>query len=161
HLDLSEYCPRLTMELKDPTGASKETRTLLLGIYTTGQLPDGFQIPRPPARPICLVSVQNEIALQLGGIVVPPDAPLKVDGPDVQQFVGQGRIKLPVGWQAIEIYPLLGDEHWKPEYAATWAELDILAIAAQRNSQEKQLNDIDPRSETRRQYAAFLAEFER
>jgi hypothetical protein len=66
-----------------------------------------------------------------------------------------------VGWQAIEIYPPLGDDYWKPEFAATWAERDILAIAAQRNLQEIQLNALDPRAETRRQYATLLAEFGR
>jgi len=106
------------------------------------------------------VSIQNELTLQLGGLVVPADAPLREDGPDVQQFIAQSQAKLPVGWQAIEIYPLLGEEYWKPEYAKLWAELDILAIAAQKNLQEKELNTLDPRSETRREYAALLAEFE-
>ncbi|MBI1914763.1 MAG: DUF4263 domain-containing protein [Planctomycetes bacterium] len=156
----SELGPGLVLAVKDPTGATTQSLTLYPVIFAT-HLPEGFQIPGPPARPICFVSIQNELTLQLGGRVVPADAPLQEDGPDVQQFIAQSRCKLPVGWQAIEIYPLLGDEYWQPKYAATWAELDILAIAAQRNLQETQLNALDPRAETRRQYTALLAEFER
>jgi hypothetical protein len=156
-----ELGPGLVMEVKDPAGETRQSLTLYPAIFAAAQLPDGFEIPKPPARPICLVSILNEITLQLEGVTVPVDAPLKTEGPDVDQFLAHSRIQLPVGWQAIEIYPLLGDEYWKPEYAATWAELDILAIALQRNQQEAQLNALDPRAETRRQYAALLAEFER
>jgi len=84
-----------------------------------------------------------------------------MDGPDVERFIAQSRFKLPVGWQAIEIYPLLDVEYWNPENAGTWAELDILAIAAQRNLQVVQLNELDPRAETRAHYVALLSEFER
>jgi len=158
-LDPSQLGPGFVLAVKDPTGATKQSLTLYPVIFAN-QLPDGFQIPRPPTRPICLVSIQNELILQIGGLVVPVDAPLGVDGPDVQQFIAQSRAKLRVGWQAIEIYPLLGDEHWQPEYAAMWAELDILGMAARHNLRETELNTLDPRAETRKQYAALLTEFE-
>jgi Domain of unknown function (DUF4263) len=160
-LDPNELGPGLVMEVKDTAGETRQSLTLYPAIFATTQLPDGFEIPKPPARPICLVSILNEITLQLEGVAVPVDAPSKTKGADVDQFIAHSRIQLPVGWQAIEIYPSLGDEHWKPEYAALWAELDILATALQRNLQEAQLNALDPRAETRRRYAALLAEFER
>jgi hypothetical protein len=159
-LDPSELGPGLVLEVKDPAGETRQGLTLYPAIFATHQLPDGFEIPPPPARPICLLSILNELTLQLGGIVAPADAPLRREGPDVQQFIAHSRIKLPVGWQAIEIYPLLGDEHWKSEYAATWAELDILAIALQRNQEEAQFNALDSRASLRRHYAELLAEFE-
>jgi hypothetical protein len=158
--DPNQLGPKLAFNVIDPTGATKEWLTHPV-IFAATQLPDGFQLPSPPARPICLASIQNELTIHLFGCIAPSDAPLQMDGPDVQQFITRSHLKLPVGWHAIEIYPLLGAEHWKPEYAAIWAELDILAIAAQRNLQERQLADLDPRAETRRQYAALLAEFER
>jgi hypothetical protein len=159
-LDPSELGPGLVLEVKSPAGETRQGLTLYPAIFATHQLPDGFEVPPPPARPICLLSILNELTLQLGGIVAPADAPLRRDGPDIQQFIAHSRIKLPVGWQAIEIYPLLGDEYWKSEYAATWAELDILAIALQRNQEEAQLNVLDPRANLRRHYADLLAEFE-
>ncbi len=160
HLDIGEKSPGLTMTVVDPGGLPRQTLDFRLGVFTTGQLPDGFEVPKPPARPICLVSLTNEFVVAMGGVVVPADRPDLRDGPDVQQFLAQGCLKLPVGWQAIEIYPLLADEYWQPEYAAGWAELDILAIAAHKNLRESQLNTLDPRSEARRQYAALLAQFE-
>jgi hypothetical protein len=152
--------PKLVLGIMSPEGATKDVLTLYPVIYATAQFPEGFQIPRPPARPICLVSILNELTLDLGGLVVPSDQPLQRDGPDVEQFLARSRIQLSVGWQAIEIYPLLGEEYWQREYAPMWAELDILAMAAQRNLQDNQLTALDPHRETRRQYAALLSEFE-
>lgn len=98
--------------------------------------------------------------MELHGLLVPIDTPHLRERSDVHQYVTHSRIQLPVGWLAIDIYPLLGDEYWKSEYAALWAEMDILAIAAQRNLREFQLNSLDPHSETRRRYAELLATFE-
>lgn len=158
----SELGPKIVLGRTDAAGAmTEELLSFHPVVSAKSQLPEGFQIPPPPARPICLVSIQNELILQLGGSVVPADAPLGTDGPDVQRFITHSRLQLPVGWQAIEIYPLLGDEYWQPGYAATWAELDILSIALQRNLQETQLDALDPRADLRRKYGAHLAEFER
>lgn len=156
----NELAPGLTMETRDSTGTTEQSMTLRFGIFANSQLPEGFKLPIPPTRPVCLVSIQNEVVLEMGGLVVPVDTPLRIDGPDVDQFIVHSRFKLPVGWLAIEVYPLLGDEYWRPEHASMWAELDILAIAAQRNLQEVQLTALDPRAETRRRYAALLHEFE-
>jgi hypothetical protein len=60
------------------------------------------------------------------------DEPAAARGPDSEQFIAHGRVRLNIGWQTIEVYPPLGDEYWKPQYAAGWAELDILAAVAQR-----------------------------
>jgi Domain of unknown function (DUF4263) len=159
-LELDENCPGFVAAVVDSAGIPRESVTYRWGIFTTGQIPDDVQVPKPPARPICLVSITNEFVLEVGGVVAPADAPHFLDGPEVQQFLAHGRLKLPVGWQAIEIYPLLSDDYWHPGNAAVWAELDILAIAAGRNLREVQLNALDPRAETRRRYVALLAEFE-
>jgi hypothetical protein len=160
-LDASELGPGLVLEVKDPAGETRQRLTLYPAVFATTQFPEGFEIPKPPARPVCLVSIQNEISLQLGGHTAPVDAPAHTEGSEFDHFIAHSRIQLPVVWQAIEIYPLLGDEYWNPASAAMWADSDILATALQRNLQEVQLNALDPRAETRRQYAALLAEFER
>ena len=77
-----------------------------------------------------------------------------------ENFITYSRVKLPVGWSAIEVYPLLSDDYWKPEYASLWAELDILAIIAQENAIKTSLNQYDSRLETRKYYATLLNEFE-
>jgi hypothetical protein len=160
NLNFDEKSPCLVAGIIDAGGAQRDSVSYRLGVFTTGHFPDGYLHPKPPLRPACLVSVTNELEVAMGGRLVPSDDPLLQDGPDVQHFVAHGRLCLSMGWLAIEIYPLLGDEHWRPEYAAAWAECDILAIAAQRNLQEIQLNTLDSRAETRKRYAALLAEFE-
>ncbi len=104
--------------------------------------------------------MQNEIEFAMSGVEAPVGVPIQLQGPDVEQFVFRGRITLPVGWQAIEIYPLLADEHWEPQFGRLWAELDILAAVAQRNLRDEQFRALDSRGETRAKYAALLKEFE-
>jgi hypothetical protein len=60
----------------------------------------------------------------------------------------------------IEVYPPLGEEYWKPEYAATWAELDLLAAIAQKNAVASALRGIDSRGALRRYYAELLEQFD-
>jgi hypothetical protein len=60
----------------------------------------------------------------------------------------------------MEVYPPLGGEYWKPEYAAGWAELDILAAVAQRNLTVAALRELDGRAETRKLYATLLDQFD-
>jgi hypothetical protein len=69
-------------------------------------------------------------------------------------------MSLPVGWQAIEIYPRLGEEYWRPEYAAAWAQLDLLNAIAQHNLVENALHRLDGRRAAREQATRLLAEFE-
>jgi hypothetical protein len=152
--------PELIFAKTDPAGATQEVARLRPLIYATTKLPDGFQIPPPPARPPCLVAVQNDFDLQMHGVVATRDAPLQLTGPDVEQFIAHSRFRLEVGWQTIEIYPPLGYEYWKPEYAPMWAELDLLAVIAQRNLITSTLTGLDNRAAARKRYAALLKEFE-
>jgi Domain of unknown function (DUF4263) len=154
--------PQLSLAKHDAqTGAVQEVLSGRLMVVANTKLPDDFKMPAPPARPLLLASISNELEFQLHGTVEPSAAPT---GPrEVQRqesFVARSRITLPVGWRAIEVYPPLGDEYWKPEFAPLWAELDILATIAQRNLQDKEFKALDPRLETRKRYAALLAEFE-
>ena len=129
-------------------------------VFAKKTFPEGFQIEPPPARPPTLVCVHNEFGIHLEGTVLPADAPvMQLDGPDAQQFIARRFFKLKVGWETIEIYPLLGGEHWKPEYARQWAELDLLAAIAQRNLQDLAIASLDSRAETRRRFSTVLDEF--
>src|SRR5690348_7740797 len=88
------------------------------------------------------------------------NTPAKVIPRDVEHFVAHGVASLPVGWQAIEIYPLLLEEYWKPEYARTWAELDLLSAIMQRNLMESDLNRLDGRRKAREHHARLIEQFE-
>ena len=89
--------PELVLRTTDPTGTTHEISRSRPVIYATRTLPDDFQLSPPRARPACLLTVHNEFNLQMRGIVVPSDQPLKSVGPDVEQFIAQGRFRLPVG----------------------------------------------------------------
>src|SRR5262249_48868389 len=129
-------------------------------IYAKSALSEGSQVPPPPARPICLAAIYNEFDIQIGGVLESVDKGVGTTGQDPEQLIANSRAKWPVGWEAIEIYPPLGEEHWRPEYAANWAELDILAGIAQQNAMAMNLNALDSRGATRKYYAALLEEFE-
>src|SRR5258706_7946581 len=68
-------------------------------------------------------------------------------------------LRLPVGWDCVEIYPFLDLDHWKPEYAPVWAESDILAAVVSLQLREAQFQSLDPKAEARKQYAAHLRTF--
>ena len=125
-------------------------------IYASPTFPADFKMPAPPARPPCLASLHKELQIELGGIVLPANIPAKAVPPPVDHFVGHGVAPLSVGWEAIEIYPRLGDEYWKPQYAPMWAELDLLASIAQANAMENALNQLDGRTEARERHATDI-----
>lgn len=150
----------IALAITDPkTGATNVPIRIRPLIYGR-TLPSGFQMPLPPIRPPCLISVYNESDVYLSGNLFPAGMTVEQPGSDAVEFVAYTRFKLPVGWQAIEIYRLLGEEYWKPEYGPIWAELDILAAIAQKNAITLKLNHLDGRGATRKHYAALLKEFE-
>jgi hypothetical protein len=152
--------PEIVLSKIAADGTSEDLFRVRPLIYGTTTLPDGFQMLPPPARPPCLVAIQNEFDIQVQGVIVPSDAPAKIVEPNAQQFIAHSRFKLNVGWQRIEIYLPLGDEYWKPEYAPMWAELDLLAEIAQKNLIASTLSGLDSRGATRKRYAALLNEFD-
>jgi hypothetical protein len=159
-VNLAETGLALTMAVVDSAGAQRESVDYRLAIFTAQEFPNDADLPKPPSRPPYLLAITNELMIELGGVIVPADIPQSVDRQDLEKFLAIGRLQLQVGWLAIEIYPLLKDEYWQSEYAPNWAELDILAIAAQHNLRESHLSALDSRAETRRQYTALLAQFE-
>jgi len=76
------------------------------------------------------------------------------------RFLAHGILPLAVGWQAVEIYPRLSEEYWRPEYARAWAHLDLLSAIAQRNAVTSALQSLDGRRTAREYYAKLLDEFQ-
>jgi hypothetical protein len=140
--------------------ATGETR--IVGEAGIAAIVNWTEIQKQPksstSRPIPLVSITNEVNLDLGGVerdVAPQPSP-SVD----REFVLATRMRLAVGWETFQIYAPFESSVWRPEIASDWAELDILAAAAQANLRQKQLDAIDPRAATRRAYAKLLAELQ-
>ena len=128
-------------------------------IYVKIEFSEGMSVPKPPNRPIPFLSTTNEIIFNLEGEIIPTRVASKEVSKE-EQFITQSKITLPVGWLAIEVYPLLSEEYWKPEYTSLWAELDILTILSQKNAIAIELNKFDSRMQTRNYYSRLLNEFE-
>lgn len=171
-LDLSQHVVMLTGNgIKQPDPTTLLGIELRMGVYSSA---DGtgrdvmalrllFQVERPdplpssvlPSKPYCLLSIRNRLAMELHGELVPADGS---NGPS-QPFVSVSEFDIAVGWQCIEVYPGTDFSGWKPEYAALWAETDLLACAFIGQQAAAAEASIDPRASTRRQYAALLADF--
>ena len=110
---------------------------------------------QPPHKPFCLLSVRNSFELELLGELIPENAGTTQG----QRFIARSILRLPVGWECIEVYPFLEPDEWKPEYARVWAENDILAAVASQQFREASFRSLDPNAEARRQYGALLKTF--
>jgi hypothetical protein len=82
-------------------------------ITTPKALPSEFPIPQPSEPPPCLAAVNREFHVQLHGEITPSDLPDGAITSSPEQFIAHTVISLPVGWQAIEIYPRLDESYWK------------------------------------------------
>ncbi len=154
--------PQITFSAHDQHGVkTRDLMTIAPMVFGNTSLPEGMEISAPPTRPICLASLSHEFDIAIGGQLedASPTSPRKIKE-EPTQFVARSRIQLPVGWRAIEVYPLLGKEYWIPEAAPLWAETDLLFSLAQRNAQDSEYKALDSRADLRKKYSELLAQFE-
>ena len=135
------------------TNIKKEFASLKLGCDIVLSHPD--ILPSPPQKPFCLLSITNIIELYTTGELISDDTYMQKG----QRFLTRTVIRLSVGWECIEIFPFLKLEYWKPEYASTWAENDILASVVAQQSRETQFQSLDPKLVARRQFAGLLQNY--
>lgn len=109
-------------------------------------------LPQPPQKPFCLLSVRNAFEFQLHGELIGEQG-TREHG---QRFLARTEIRLPVGWECIEVFPFFDLEHWKPEYSAVWAENDLLAAVVARQFRDQKFASLDPHASARREYAKQL-----
>jgi hypothetical protein len=152
--------PTLVLSIGAPTGEVREVSRLYPTIVVRSSFPADFAPPPPPSRPLCLVSVQPIIELEIGGHTAPQSEADTAVGSAPDHFIAHSALRLPVGWEALELYPPQDVAYWDANRAAMCAELDIYAAAAQANLRTIAYQAIDGRGKSRRQYATLLAEFE-
>lgn len=109
---------------------------------------------KPPQKPFCLLSVRNSLEINLTG---------EIHSDNVsnfeKQFTCRSFLKLPVGWECIEVYPFIDLKDWNPDYAHIWAENDILAAVATQQVHNASFQSLDPNAEARRYYGELLKQF--
>jgi hypothetical protein len=131
----------------------KELCTMRIGFDVVIECPE--RVPLPPLKPFCPASVQNKIEIGIKGELVEEGEQFGYG----QRFLTRSELRLPVGWECIEIYPSINLDHWKPEYAASWAENDILATVVTQQFRESYFQSLDPGASARSLYSELLREF--
>jgi hypothetical protein len=152
--------PGFILRVANEHGQVVEDAHLLPVIFAPRSLPADFKLLLPSERPPCLASLHRELELQMHGVISPADIPARAIQAGSHRFVAHRVLSLPVGWQAIEVYPRLGEEYWQPEYAAKWARLDLDTVIMQRNAVQNALHRLDGLRQTRQHYIGLLEEFE-
>jgi hypothetical protein len=133
--------PGFILNRRDEQGKEIEFIRFCPMIYAPKTLPVDLILPLPPARPPCLASFHRELQFDMRGALFPVNTPTRAISTGLDHFLAHGLMSLDVGWQAIEIYPRLGEEYWRPEYAAAWAQLDLLNAIAQHNTSRTHCTD--------------------
>lgn len=107
------------------------------------------------SKPYCLLSVRNQLDLELHGVM---GADRDSSTPE-QPFIARSTIRLLAGWDCIEVFPGLDLAPWNVDFAPLWAERDILGAALIAHTKAAQLSNLDPRASARRQYGELLTQF--
>jgi hypothetical protein len=167
--DPATYVPAATgsgicWQTGDGIGGSQEQGRFHPVVVGSTSLPPTFVLQPPGSRPPVLASLTNEFSMRTEGVELPngariPLSPLDLP-PEAIPFVVQSRIELPVGWCAVEVYPLLGDDYWQPSFAPLWAEIDLLWAVAVKNATAEQISEMDSMALAREHHAKTIAEFE-
>ena len=147
-----DYGIKLGLHISNQT--NQEHRTILdaritFEIFVSGNDPPIDPLGRPPR----IASIHNSLIFQIHGV-------LEAGHQHEHPFILQSKIRLPVGWDCVELYPSQDRKLWQPERAAAWAEADILAAAVSHQAQEAALHSLDPNSEVRRRFSALFKQFE-
>ena len=114
------------------------------------------QEPNPPgAKPFCLLSVRNQLDMELHGVLLGTSEKPASEQP----FIARTSLRLAAGWDCIEVFPGTDVSAWNADSAPLWAERDLLGAVLIAQTADAQLSTLDPRASARRAYAALLTEF--
>ena len=113
------------------------------------------ELPRPPRKPFCLLSIQDSHELQIHGKVV-PEGQSDCEGYD---FIIRQKLEVSIGWACIEVFPGTDFSGWRPEFAATWAETDILASVLRSQARDQKFSSLDVNAGAREYYKGVLDKY--
>lgn len=122
-----------------------------------------YQSPATPSnrssaigtRPNCTMSIHNALDLRLGLGLVMPNQPDDA----ITHLLTSTRVRLPVPWEAFEVYPHIHEDEWNVDLAPVWAERDIEAGLLRQALKERILGELDPNAATRRALQELLSSF--
>jgi len=157
--DPSKYDPgdrtiKLTLSAI-PSAGGKVNDFFSLRMFAVASLSTDRTKPtdRSPECPLPLISVRNEVDVVLN---------IELDQQSGEQnrdrFLLRTPIRLPVGWEAIEVFPPYEETSWSPELTSFWAERDLLAAVLHRNLRDNHFRRIDPNAQARSEMTKLLSE---
>jgi hypothetical protein len=147
--------PKVQLFMQDAsTGERKTFAQSRICYFCTLEEP-ASQPETPPGRPFRVLGVESHFELQMLAQQVDVEQP-EAHG---RYFIARSPIRLPVGWEHIEIYRRVDDRNWKEELAASWAESDILAHVMRRQLREQHFRALDPNVDARKEWARLLGDY--
>ena len=148
-----KYGPSITLlKTSNSTGKSEKLTEIKIGFNIRVKTPPEEELPRPPHKPFCLLSAHNSFELNIIGELLDKQDNMNAG----RRFMTRTLMKLPVGWECIEVFPSLETVFWNPDYAKIWAENDILATVVRKQARESELNSLDPNAAARKHYSGIL-----
>jgi len=144
------------IKLFTTNGVSKQQNVICsfrIGFDSVIEQPN--ELPKPPQKPYCLLSVKNSFEIQMLGVLTGKDETID----EGKRVLIRSKISLPVGWECIEIYPFFELKRWKPKYASVWAEKDLLAAIMTNQFKESHYQSLDPKSVARQSLAKILKDY--
>lgn len=135
------------------TRTREEVLSFRIGLDAVIRRPE--RLPQPPCKPYCLLSVRNIFEIGLLGEMLPND---KSAG-DGQRFLARSFLRLPLGWECIELFPFFDLDQWTPENAPIWAENDLLGAVVARQFRDAHFESLDPNASARRHFAEVLKKY--
>jgi hypothetical protein len=153
--DPGDQTPSISLSLVSPL--EQEKRELVKSrLYAVASLPKSKSgvSPTKAKRPSPIISIRNEFDIMMLGETAP-----KGDKRG-REFITRTRIRLPFGWEAIEVYPPYDPNIWEPNLAHLWAETDLLAAVVRRNLRDSEFHAIDPNAQARKRMAQLISQCE-
>jgi hypothetical protein len=117
-------------------------------------IPDEFPQSMAPSKPNCLASIVNRLEVLLQFERTPEAGASPQPG-----LMARSVVRVPLGWECIEIYPGDVADRWTARDAPLWAESDIHAGALVTRENEIKYQILDRLAGPRSEYARLLREF--
>jgi len=143
--DNQDFGVELKLSVHSPQqGASRDIVASRIWFQVTNLSP---QEPNPPgAKPFCLLSVRNQLDLELHGVLLgSSDKPV----PE-QPFIARSSVRLAAGWDCIEVFPGTDVSAWNADSPPLWAERDLFGTLLIAPTAEARLSSLYTRAPARR-----------
>lgn len=142
--------PMMTFRMRRTSRVTGKTDEVLsVGLGITARIPT-LEEARGLGRPSHVATSSSSLTIALHGVLGEDPRNAKTG------FITQMPVRLPVGWNAIDVYAPFLPEQWEDNNTTNWAMSDIFGIVARRHIEESKWSRLDPDVSTRERLAAIL-----